>query len=92
MARFGRGLVAGACAAALLGCDAAVKPASVGAWSAVAPARTAFPPVRLSIHPLSRLSRDGAGGALRIEAHVELGGVPALEQVVELVEGGALPR
>jgi len=34
--------------------------------------RETFPPVRLKVHPLSRISREGASGDLRIEAHVEL--------------------
>lgn len=57
----------------LVSCDVSVKRgATESPGTSPAMLRQAFAPVRLQVHPLSRIRRDRGSGDMRIEAHVEL--------------------
>lgn len=72
--RLGQLAVALALFAFLGACDVSLKQTSANARAERGPERPrlAFPPVRMSIHPLSRIVEDPKTGGRRIEAHVEL--------------------
>jgi len=67
----------GACVAILLGlgaCGVESRGSGVERTQSggLAGYREAFPPVRLLVHPLTRMRNDRTNGDLRIDAHVEL--------------------